>query len=532
MNFESLVAQANRSVAQKNIPEAINLFKQALKENSNSYDVCNKLGTLNLQIGNLQTSEEYFKKSLLINPNSIKPYSNLGTIYFRLNKKELALKNYLKAIDIDPKNFSVNYNLGNYFFFQNDINQAEKYFLISIDLQPGNFYPYNNLFQIYERTNNLEKLENIFHQIIKNFNRTPEVKFLEGIFEFRKKNYNRTIQIFKDLSIENKLVQHNVLKENILAKCYDFNGFYNQAFEHFSISNNILKDSYKNKFNKDRYLDITKKRLSYISNLNDEVNNSKEVIDNFIDPIFLIGFPRSGTTLLDTILRTHKSIEVIEEKFLTDELIKNLDNLINKDLSKLDTINFDEIKNLRKLYFEKREALVGFDKKISYIDKLPLNIIHVAELSKIFPKAKFILALRNPYDVVLSCFMQPFVPNDAMSNFYNLNDTAELYNLVMTLWEKYNKFLDIDKHTIKYEDVVINFDQTLKNLLKFLGISWSDDLKNFHLTAQKRGMINTPSYNQVNTPIYSKSISRWKNYSNKFSEINFLLEKWYINFEY
>ena len=128
--------------------------------------------------------------------------------------------------------------------------------------------------------------------------------------------------------------------------------------------------------------------------------------------------------------------------------------------------------------------------------------------------------------------MQPFAPNDAMSNFYNLNDTAELYNLVMTLWEKYNELLDIDKYTIKYEDVVINFDQTLKNLLKFLGISWSDDLKNFHLTAQKRGMINTPSYNQVNTPIYSESISRWKNYSNKFSEINFLLEKWSINFEY
>lgn len=532
MDFESLVAQANSSVEKQNIPEAINLFEQALKVNSTSYDVLSKLGTLNLQIGNLQASKEYFKKSLLINPNSFKAYSNLGTIYFRLNERELALKNYLKAIDINPKNFSVNYNLGNFFFFQNDINEAEKYFLISIDIQPRNFYPYNNLFQIYERSNNLEKLENIFHQIIKNFNRSPEVQFLEGIFEFRKKNYKKTIQIFKDLNIEKKLVQHNVLKENILAKCYDLTGRYNQAFEHFSLSNDILKVSFKNKFNKDRYLAITKKRLNYISNLNCKLDNSKENIDNFVDPIFLIGFPRSGTTLLDTILRTHKSIVVLEEKSLTDELIKNLENLINRDLSKLISINFEQTKHLRKLYFQKREALVGFDKEISYIDKLPLNIIHVAELSKIFPKSKFILALRNPYDVVLSCFMQPFIPNDAMSNFYNLNDTAELYNLVMTLWEKYEKFLDIDKYNIKYEDVVTNFDQSLKSLLKFLSIPWSDELKDFHLTAQKRGMINTPSYNQVNTPIYSKSISRWKNYSNKFSKFNFLLEKWSKNFGY
>jgi len=532
MDFENLVALARSSIEKQNIPEAINLLEKALKKNSNSYEVCNKLGTLNLQIGNLEISKEYFKRSLSINSNSLKAYSSLGIIYFRLNKRELALKNYLKAIDIDPKNFFVNYNLGNYFFSENNINEAEKYYLISIDLQPGNFYPYNNLFQIYERSNNLEKLENLLHKIFKNFNRTPEVLFLEGIFEFRKKNYNKTIQIFKNLNIEKKFVQQNVLKENILAKSYDFIGFYDEAFQHFSISNDILKDSFKNKFNKDEYIDFTKKRLNYISNINDRLDSNKEIIDNFNDPIFLIGFPRSGTTLLDTILRTHNLINVLEEKSLTDELIKNLNNLINQDFSKLSTVNSTQIKDLRKSYFEKRKSLVGFDKKISYIDKLPLNIIHVAELNKIFPKAKFILALRNPFDVVLSCFMQPFVPNNAMSNFYNLKDTAEFYNLVMTLWNKYDEFLNIDKYIIKYEDVVINFDQTLKNLLGFLGIAWSDDLKNFHLTAQKRGIINTPSYNQVNTPLYHKSISRWKNYSSRFSEIYPLLERWFKNFKY
>ena len=102
----------------------------------------------------------------------------------------------------------------------------------------------------------------------------------------------------------------------------------------------------------------------------------------------------------------------------------------------------------------------------------------------------------------------------------------------MQLWEEYEKKLNLNLHIIKYEEVVNNFDRSIKKLLNFLNIQWSDDLKNFHLTAQKRGIINTPSFNQVNMPIYTQSISRWKNYSNKFSELNFKLNKWINKFNY
>ena len=128
--------------------------------------------------------------------------------------------------------------------------------------------------------------------------------------------------------------------------------------------------------------------------------------------------------------------------------------------------------------------------------------------------------------------MQPFLPNDAMSNFYNLEDSSKFYDLVMQLWDEYEKKLNLNLHIIKYEDIVNEFDISIKKLLKFLNINWSDDLKNFHLTAKKRGIINTPSFNQVNMPIYTQSISRWKNYGYKFSELNFKLNKWINKFNY
>ena len=226
------------------------------------------------------------------------------------------------------------------------------------------------------------------------------------------------------------------------------------------------------------------------------------------------------------------SIEVIEEELLVLNLIEKLNNYIHNDLLNLNTINRTEIKKLRDFYFNERELLVGYKKKIIYIDKLPLNIIYLAELNKIFPNAKFIFALRNPHDVILSCFMQPFLPNDAMSNFYNLKDACEFYDLVMRLWENYTQILNINIHEVKYEDVVNNFDYTIKKLLKFLGTNWIEEVKNFHLTASNRGIINTPSYNQVNSPIYNKSINRWKNYRDKFSQFDLKLQNWTKKFKY
>ena len=150
---------------------------------------------------------------------------------------------------------------------------------------------------------------------------------------------------------------------------------------------------------------------------------------------------------------------------------------IDQDLKNLSKLKKNSIIELRKIYFKKLNDLVNLNNKFVIIDKLPLNIIYVAELNKIFPKAKFILCLRNPYDVVLSCFMQSFVPNDAMSNFYNLKDASELYDSVMKLWTNYENILTLNKHVVKYEDVVNNFDVTIKSLLNFLNLEWSDELR-------------------------------------------------------
>ena len=191
---------------------------------------------------------------------------------------------------------------------------------------------------------------------------------------------------------------------------------------------------------------------------------------------------------------------------------------------------FNEI---RKFYFTNRDKFINNkDNQKIYIDKMPLNIIHVGEVIRIFPEAKFIVSLRHPCDCVLSCFMQSFTLNNAMANFLNLEDTANLYNLVMKLWIQYTSTFSIKYHTVKYEDIVLNFEKTVKNIVSFLELPWSDNVFKFYETAEKRELISTPSYDQVNKPIYTKAIGRWKKYEKQLLKNLPVLEPWIKKFDY
>ena len=156
----------------------------------------------------------------------------------------------------------------------------------------------------------------------------------------------------------------------------------------------------------------------------------------------------------------------------------------------------------------------------------------MGEIIRIFPNAKFIVSLRHPCDCVLSCFMQDFELNDAMANFLNLDDAAHLYDAVMNLWTQYTSIFSINYHEVKYENLVKNFEPTVRSILNFLELSWNTSILEYSETAKKRENIATPSYAQVIKPIYSYAIGRWKRYRKQTTNIYPILEGWIKKFNY
>ena len=498
--------------------EVKKLFDSALKEHKKK---------------NFLSAEKLYKQILETYPNEVSTLNNLGTVLKELGKNKAAIFYYEKALMIKPQDIITNYNLGLTFAnleeFQKSINFYEK--VIRID--PRHIQSYHSLMDIYEKTNNQEKLEEIIIKAKSSLKDNPIIKLYEGNLLHKKEKFNEAINNLESISFDSNEIKQEQLRVLTLGKCYDRNKNFDKAFDNFLKANKISSQLKSKNINKNFYLEKVESRKKFFNKLKKEKWPSLKLSDGQRNPIFIIGFPRSGTTLLDTILSSHPSIEVIEEKSMVPELIGSLNELTKNKLDNLKKINSEQIQKLRNNYFKNLYSHTkNKDNSKFYIDKLPLNIIYVGEILRIFPEAKFIFSLRHPCDCVLSCFMQTFKINNAMANFLNLEDSAKLYDHVMRLWTQYISIFHINHHEIKYENLIQSLETTVRPLLKFLELPWNDKILEFSKTAKKKQQIKTPSYDQVIKPMYLDSKDRWQMYKKQISNIFPILEPWIKKFNY
>lgn len=245
-------------------------------------------------------------------------------------------------------------------------------------------------------------------------------------------------------------------------------------------------------------------------------------------PVFLVGFPRSGTTLLDTALMGHDGLHVVEEK----PLIQPVLDALGGDMGRLAALDAAGVAGLRDLYFRTLDALDPPPPGRRIVDKMPLNIARLPILHRLFPDAPVVFALRHPCDVVLSCWSTGFGLNYAMANFLDLGDAARLYDLIMRYWERCREVFPLRVHEIRYEAMVEDMAGTLRPLVDFLGLEWRPGLADHRAAAAARGYVASASFAQVTEPVYRRSTGRWRRYRAQMEPVLPLLAPWAERFGY
>lgn len=246
-------------------------------------------------------------------------------------------------------------------------------------------------------------------------------------------------------------------------------------------------------------------------------------------PIFLVGFPRSGTTLLDQIISSHSRFVCVEEKECLALTIGDLaidGEKLAAGMSGADA-QVRRAAYLHRLNVEAGEAANG--RRV--IDKLPLNLVFLPLIRRLFPNAKIIFAMRDPRDVVLSCYQQRFGMNPAMAQFLQLNTAAAYYDAVMRLYDVSFARLGLAIHVVRYEGVVADLEGTARGLTAFLGAPFEPAMLAFRETALKR-TISTPSARQVTQPLYARSVGRWRTYAEDLAPVLPVLNPWAERFGY
>ena len=252
-------------------------------------------------------------------------------------------------------------------------------------------------------------------------------------------------------------------------------------------------------------------------------------------PMFLVGFPRSGTTLTEQVFASLDRIVASDEQPVLGRLISELPTLLQRPFcypENLDDLSGHELAKLRARYWQLVDGMigpVGSDQRL--LDKLPLNLIDLGMICRLFPDARIVVVLRDPRDACLSCFMQPFRLNQSMVNFLSLQQSAIFYAAVMDLWLHYRSVLDLQYMEVRYEDLVADFETQARRLVDFSGEPWDDTILRYFEHARKRD-VKTPSYSAITSPVYSRAMGRWRNYETRLQPVVQVLEPYLRTFGY
>ncbi|HST26939.1 MAG TPA: sulfotransferase [Rudaea sp.] len=252
--------------------------------------------------------------------------------------------------------------------------------------------------------------------------------------------------------------------------------------------------------------------------------------DSIDSPIFVVGFPRSGTTLLEQMLDAHPQLQSMDETPFFERLagkLRSHDPRILDDLSVLRQYDCDE---LRKKYFLLTAERIQRRADVRLVDKNPLNMLWLPMIHRLFPAAKIILCVRHPCDVVLSCYMQNFRSSVLGAACENLERLAAAYVQAMQTWLQHASVIKPDALVSRYEDLVADTATQTRRVADFLDLADAAPMLRFDQRAREKGYIATPSYSQVIEPVNTKGLGRWQAYRKYFEPalpiLKPMLEHW------
>jgi tetratricopeptide (TPR) repeat protein len=516
--------------ANKNFNQCIQELIQMSKTNPLDVNDLNILIQSTIQIGNFREAYKLSQNSSIQYPNDFTFYNLLGLSALKMCRYPMAIKSLLISIKLNKThtisymNLAISYSyLAKYDESNNILNQLIS--LTNNDIETIHF-----VCKLREMQNEINLESPYFTDAMKLYPKDPHLQLFKAQLLINSKHYDESVLLLKSVVKNTDDVKLSADAYYLLGKAFDKLKAYDLAWAEYSQANSL--DTHTNQtdtFN--AKISSSLDQLNKIEFIKPKINTTK----SHLNVVFIIGFPRSGTTLIDSILSCNNSSIVLEEVPLIEDIANRILEKVGFENYYNTLVNLTEsqLEEYRELYISNINLYHEWNENEVIIDKSPLNIFHTVLIYLLFPDAPIVFAVRHPLDVCISCFMQNFRSSGELTNnFKDLKLIATTYDNLLSLWVKTLSITQLNFHYLLYEDLVSDFDIQVKSLVKFVQFEWSDDYLNFYKQTKSRGMIHTPSYNQVNKPINLDSKFRFNNYLLEIDPIIDRTKKWQKHFNY
>ena len=479
-------------------------YKKVIKKDKDNIDALRLLGLLAFKTKDYDISERLFMRVLEIDPTFSLAWDNLAKLFRVQNKLSKSIPAFENLIKLDPYNFEALVSLGTIYIKLSKYHQGIDLYEKSLTIKPENPRVYLSLGHALKTIGQREKSEIAYHNAIKFYPFSGEAYWsLANLktYKFSKKEIsNMKLAINKNIHPNEQIQMHFAL-----AKALESNNQFEDSFNHYKEGNWLQRKQIK--YNSEEYKLSIDDVITFFKS-NKDIFKSRANIKND-DPIFILGLPRSGSTLIEQILSSHSLIDGTQELpniMAISRDIKLIDpnNGYPNNLMDIDTSSFNDFG--QKYIDETRWARSS---KPFFIDKMPNNFVHIGLIKLILPNAKIIDARRNPMDACFSCFKQYFAKGQHFT--YDLDDIARYYKDYLRLMDFWNELFPREIFTINYEDIINNPNKKIRELLNFCNVEFENSCLDFH---KSKRPVKTASSEQVRQPMYKTGLDYWKNYRN------------------
>jgi tetratricopeptide (TPR) repeat protein len=384
-----------------------------------------------------------------------------------------------------------------------------------------------------ERVNRLEQAERLLARL----NEVPagalgsDLSLARARLAQRASRHDEAVALYRQLAAATAQAERRHLHLYPLAKSLDALGRYDEAFA-------ALVDAHASQtLWTERTLPDVARRKSDTMRVTrfgcdqaDVERWSHEGAPSFLDsPVFIVAFPRSGTTLLEQVLDAHPRLRSMDEQPYLQNAIEKLSVDGAHYPERMAQLTPAQLQQARDYYWKLVRQRVTLGPGEQLIDKNPLNILRLPAITRMFPNARILLAIRHPCDVLLSCFMQHFRAEFAW-HCRDVPTLALAYRRAMDFWYQQAALLRPSVMEVRYESFVGNFEAEVREVARFLDLPWTDAMLEPGEHARKKGFISTPSYSQVVQPVHLRSIDRWRDYERHLlpavPELRDYLDRW------
>jgi len=454
------------------------------------------LGNTYRELTKFSKAEESYKKAISLKPDLLQAYYNLGIVSKNNYKLEEAEKYYRQAVHLNPNFAEACNNLGTVLDNLSKLDEAEIYYKKAIALKPDFAEAYNNLGTNLEQQGKLNEAQTMYEKaILINPGLTNAHRQLSLIKKFD--NYDEHFQQMQKIYLDKNISSEQRCHINFaLAKIYEDLENFKKSYQHFSEGNKIKKELLKYNIKNDIEL-FNQIKL----NFQKIEQNTPKIFknENALKPIFIIGMPRSGTTLVEQIISSHSMVTGLGElPFVLQFGYPVTTGLLDSSEESLTKFRND--------YLEKLESLR--DKNLIITDKMPQNFLYVGLITACFPEAKILHVKRDPAAVCWANYKQWF-KSENLGYSYSLEDIVEYYKLYNDLMEFWNKALKNKIYEVDYETLTINQESEIKKLIKYLELNWEESC----LSPEKNERnVSTASNIQIRNKIFKGSSQKWKKY--------------------